>query len=86
LFLFSKQTKPVKQEVNGTVILPPFSIPWSISKENLSNGSSATCTFCRAIKSNAAVGLLGYDIGATTLNSMTLGKTTHGLMQAKLQD
>ncbi len=21
--------KPVKQEVNGTVILPPFSIPWT---------------------------------------------------------
>jgi hypothetical protein len=21
-------SKPVKQEVNGTVILPPFSIPW----------------------------------------------------------
>ena len=25
-------SKPVKQEVNGTVMLPPFSIPWSAVK------------------------------------------------------
>jgi hypothetical protein len=25
-------SKPVKQEVNGTVILPPFSIPWQMSR------------------------------------------------------
>jgi hypothetical protein len=34
LFLFakqSKQSKPIKQEVNGTVILPPFVFP---EKEN----------------------------------------------------
>jgi hypothetical protein len=27
LFLFAKQTKPVKQEVNSTVILPPSVFP-----------------------------------------------------------
>ncbi len=24
-------SKPVKQEVNGTLILPPFSIPWFVA-------------------------------------------------------
>jgi hypothetical protein len=27
-------SKPIKQEVNSTVILPPFSIPWSRKKSS----------------------------------------------------
>jgi hypothetical protein len=40
IFVFickTDQTKPVKQEVNSTVILPPFSIPWFV------HGSSRAC-------------------------------------------